>query len=772
MDRFFGAAFDGILRRRKYVIAVLGALLVLGAIGAMGIEMDMSFRPLFSDRDDVGERTERFESEFGQSSGAQVVVIIEPDGVRGNGFDDGLFEIEFLREVRALTREIASVEHISEVRSLTDFPHVVIGGDQEPVVANGIAAELLAADVSGRGQLPDWLIGTLQGEPRLKRTLIAESGEMTQVIARLDLPLEDLVARSEVIDEIRRVVASHAPSGAKVRITGLSVVEQAYADIVLRNLFISIAALVAMMLVLLWVHFRDLRAVVVCMTGVTIALPMTLGAMAVLGYKITIVNSQVLTMVVIVGVTHAIHMQEEYWRECELGEATHSADRRMFVRLGMPCLMTSLTTLAGFLSLRTAGIAAIRDFGVSVSIGLVIVFFVNLAVVPLMLGWLERGANGAHDRGGRWTIAVLGWVDRTVHRRPALTILVSVAFFVTFSAVGIPRIALDQYFNEELNPGHPINDDQRLYEEEFSGFLGPDIHLTAEGSRGLLSAERLAAIAKFDANLRAMSEVLWTTSLLDHVPSGTSGTDAHHTLDVLGEDPQLSATIHEAVNENADGAGMLVRTTDMGTDRAGSFVADIERLAHEDLEPAGIHAEVVGQWWLAQRGMRRLLKDLVTSVLAALLLVLPIVWISVRRWRLFLVSILPTVMPIAAALAFMGLAGITVRVGTAMILAIALGLAVDDTIHLLVRIRIAREVDGMSAREAVTATLMRTGRPASFSSYVLTGGFATMLLSEINALRDMGLVAVVTMILALGADLLLGPALFLATERDGISSSP
>jgi predicted RND superfamily exporter protein len=138
--------------------------------------------------------------------------------------------------------------------------------------------------------------------------------------------------------------------------------------------------------------------------------------------------------------------------------------------------------------------------------------------------------------------------------------------------------------------------------------------------------------------------------------------------------------------------------------------------------------------------------------------------LAIRDLKLFLAAILPVVLPILAVLGFMGITGITVRIGTAMILAIALGLATDDTIHLSVRIR-DRVRTGSDPSSATTATLLRTGRPASFSSYVLIAGFASMTASSLLALKDMGVVAAFTMTFALATDLLLGPAIYLLLAR-------
>jgi hypothetical protein len=132
----------------------------------------------------------------------------------------------------------------------------------------------------------------------------------------------------------------------------------------------------------------------------------------------------------------------------------------------------------------------------------------------------------------------------------------------------------------------------------------------------------------------------------------------------------------------------------------------------------------------------------------------------VRDLRLFLVGLLPNVLPMSFALGFMALAGISLRIGTAMVLAIALGIAIDDTIHVLVRLRRESRA-GRAPGRAVEETCARTGRAVVATTLILVLGFATFVPSRLLALRDMGVVGMLTLAVALFADLALAPALFL-----------
>ena len=118
------------------------------------------------------------------------------------------------------------------------------------------------------------------------------------------------------------------------------------------------------------------------------------------------------------------------------------------------------------------------------------------------------------------------------------------------------------------------------------------------------------------------------------------------------------------------------------------------------------------------------------------------------------------------ALAFSVWVGIPIRIGTAMVLAIAFGIAVDDTIHMMIRLK-AEQRAGRGTVTAVMSTTEHTGVAILFSSVVLIAGFLTMVVNDLFAIRDMGILASATLFVAFLSDVYLAPALFLMTARAG-----
>ena len=201
----------------------------------------------------------------------------------------------------------------------------------------------------------------------------------------------------------------------------------------------------------------------------------------------------------------------------------------------------------------------------------------------------------------------------------------------------------------------------------------------------------------------------------------------------------------------------------MGTKKAKIFKDWIKEISTRELGP-NFEVEMVGQWWLAQRGMMNILNDMLSSFVTACILILPIMALLLRNMRLFFISLLPNIFPMLAALAFMAIAGISVRIGTAMILAIALGIAIDDTIHFMIHLR---EQDSKSndRNEIVKLTIAQTGKAILYTSVILVIGFISMLSNDLIAIQDMGIVASFTIIIALLADLFFVPAIYLIVKK-------
>ena len=256
-----------------------------------------------------------------------------------------------------------------------------------------------------------------------------------------------------------------------------------------------------------------------------LAVPVVLGVMTALGQPFSIVNSQVLTLVLIVGIGEALHHQEEYRRRREAGRDHAAANREAFSILGWPSFMTGLATTAGFAALVTADMRAIWSFGLCTAVGVTIVYLINwLVVPPLIAPLLPDAPPEAFTRArGSWTLSVVRAADRLLQRRPRTVALGFVAVTALLAAAGMSGLSVDQKVNEELAADHPALQAEATYEKELAGFLGPELSVVPRGGDlRALSGELVAFVNR----LCDMPEVRFVASPLDLLPQPPVTPDA------------------------------------------------------------------------------------------------------------------------------------------------------------------------------------------------------------------------------------------------------
>jgi preprotein translocase subunit SecF len=220
--------------------------------------------------------------------------------------------------------------------------------------------------------------------------------------------------------------------------------------------------------------------------------------------------------------------------------------------------------------------------------------------------------------------------------------------------------------------------------------------------------------------------------------------------------------VASVVNRNFSRTALVARTTLSGSDEVGDFVRRVSKYAAERL-PEGLRARVTGTVVLLNQSADALVWGQVTGIwqeLLALLLLLSFLFLSVRVGILALV---PNVVPMVILFGIMGWFGITLNVSTSMIAAIAIGISIDDTVHLLSSFNTELRRTG-SQQRAVVYAIRTAGQAAVFISVALAAGFFIVCLSSFQPVRQFGLLSGVTMGVALVTELFFTPALLATTK--------
>lgn len=742
VDRVYLRMQQAVERHGRVALLSAAGLFVAAAAGLGSMRLDMSFRPLFASGEEIAAPTREFEQVFGQASGAWMAAILDSNGASA---------VELLRSSARLSALVAYIPGITEVHSLTSLavPRWERG---RLTFVSPLPDYLLEAGEENEleRQFAELLDGT-----RFVGWLVSADGRRLLLAARTDLALDDLEGRRVVVREFERRLQAAVRDDVRLHFTGVSVVELAYESQVLRDQLIATAATAAMLSILLFLCFGSALAVILCLLPVGLAVVATLGLAGWLGLPVTILNSVIPALIMAIGAADAVHMLAAWRHARAAGADRYAATQSMLRNTGRACFYTTITTALGFLSLFSARLEAVAAFGLLSAAGILIAWIANQLLLPGLLRRLDVPCVLPGGIANRVADRAIACALDTAITRPRGVVAACLLLALACIAV-IPSLDVDQRFNGELPAAHRVSVAQAMLERDFTGFLGPEISVRRVDGGRVTDDESLARLDRFASGLRDLPDTQQTWSLRDLLPRGVPADERSAVLQALREHPVTALVTRELVNDAQDRLSVIVRTGDIGTARAGAWHDEIRRLL-DATWGSDYRTEIVGQWWLAQYGMRLLLRDMLSSVATAVLLVLPILWLAVRDWRVFVAATLANVLPLLLPLAVMATTGIPLRIGTVVVLAIAFGIVVDNTLHIGIRLTAARDPGGRLA--SMHEAMQDTGRAVLFTTVALIGAFLSMLGNELSAIRDMGIVAAVTFAGAAAADLLLLPAL-------------
>ncbi len=525
---------------------------------------------------------------------------------------------------------------------------------------------------------------------------------------------------------------------------------------------------VAVSCLILLVVLRSPRKVFAACVVSGVTLLITLGIMGWLGLTMNMVTVALPPVLWVLSMAYMVHLLRYHETALLEGCGIRGAAASALSECVWPCLLAALTTSLGFFSLCTAGMAPVRELGVAGGIGIPVAFLVAMGLGPILIVVLDLRATARPPR-----MVWGGGSGAPFYERHGRRILWgAVVFTLIFSLLGT-RVKTESNPLTFLDPDHKAVRDAAAISDKFSGLYTLETVLQLPGS--WLDESNWAAIEAQVATLSAEPGIARVISPLDYLKklnqwsAGGAG-EAYR----LPDNREAARQLVEAMPEEArqpltslvspDGTRVrlssLVRVMD-GAELLAIVARSDAALAAAPAEISGYHTGVVLRLVRAQFG---LIKTQVNSLGLAVAVVFVCIWIGLRSMKLMLLSVAPNLLPIAGLFGSMGLFGIPLDPATVMVAAIAVGIAVDDTLHLLSSWR-ERLRAGDNSRGALQGAL-EVNTPAMVATAMTAcAGFLTLGLSSFAPIRYFGLLSAGTVAVAVLADLLLLPVTILLGEK-------
>ena len=539
--------------------------------------------------------------------------------------------------------------------------------------------------------------------------------------------------------------------------------------------YFAIAAVIAIGII--FGYTRCLRSTALVIACSVIAVIWQLGLVSLLGFELDPFSILVPFLIFAIGVSHGAQKMNGIMQD--IGRGTHRlvAARYTFRRLFLAGMTALLADAVGFAVLMVIDIPVIKDLALTASIGVAVLIFTNLILLPVLLSYTgvsaaaaERSLQAEHasaDQGGAARFWI--WLERFTERRWALiTVLVSTVLAVVGFAVslhlkigdleaGAPELRADSRYNRD---NAYISGNYSLSSDQFAVI----VKTAAEGClnyQTLIEADRLAW------NLQQLPGVQTTVFLGNAVRQITAGSNEGspkwltlaRNQDILNYGAQQASVNNpDLFNNDCSVMPVIAYLSDHRADTLSGVVDEAARFAGEHSTPerqfllaagnAGIEAATN---IVVQQANRTMLLYVYAAVIV-------LCFVTFRSWRAVVVAVVPLVLTSILCEALMVMLGIGVKVATLPVIALGVGIGVDYALYLL-SIQLAQQRAGASLAVAYKRSIQFTGKVVALVGVTLAAGVVTWVWSPIKFQADMGILLTFMFVWNMVGALVLIPAL-------------
>ena len=723
---------------------------ILCAFQLKHLKFDYDFEAFFPNEDSELEVYETHRNRFEWDN--EFVLL----GLENN---KGIFRKDFLTKIDTLTKELNQIRYISRVISPTNIKNVSLSG------LAPVQKRLLHIDDESLYK-EDSI--NIYNTPELVGSFFPKDAKSLSIFIKTDEGLSKVKCDSLARNIENTFKKYHFD---EVHFVGRIVAQDVYLKNLQKEFTYFLGISFVLLILFLWISFRSAYGVIVPITIVIISIFWTLGIMAMVGQALDIMTVMLPTMIFIAGMSDVVHFFSKYFEEIAKGTEKQKIFPLILKEVGFPTFLTLITTIVGFLSLLFSSIKPIKDFGIYTSIGIAIAFCLTYTLLPALLYFFtpkKLVAVHSHDNKTYSVMrTVLFWIFRNQK-----TIIVVSSLLVVLSIIGVYKIKVNNILLEDLSDTVKIKQDFVYFDEHYSG----------------------ARPLELAIEIKNKNKTVWDYDIMRQLNEVDDFLKKEYHAGFMYSPAMLTKTLNKAFNDQITGEGKFpseeeyeqikkqlisnkknkdikrIITVDGKFARINGKIGDVgsiivnERNQHftdfikTHINSNDIEIKITGAAHLIDRNNAYMVTNMTQGFLFSIIVIALLTYFLHRSWRMVIVFILPNFIPLLIIAGIMGFAGIELKAATSLVFSIAFGVATDDTIHFISRLKIELGY-GKSLIYAFKRTYFETGKPILLTTFILMGGFVSLMISDFQSTFYFGFLICITIIIAVIADLFLLPVL-------------
>ena len=430
---------------------------------------------------------------------------------------DNVFNHKTLNRVDEITEKFKQMDGVSQVMSLTDILDI-----KKTEWGLEVGKLIDGGNIPERPDEMEKLREYTLSKDMYRGSLVSEDGKITVIIARL---IED-IDKIEAGQQMKEIV-KETTGGEKIYYGGIPFQMISLADIVKQDLGKLTPLVILLVMAILFFSFRSFRGVLLPLSTVLVSTVWALGLMSLVKIPLTIASDAMPVLLIAIGSAYGIHMLSKYNEDVRLGDTKIQGIKDALSEVGIPILLTGITTLIGFLAFLSSNLSLMREFGIFTAIGVMFAMLISVTFLPAVLSLLRVGKVKLNHKGVENSLLtkLMDKLGGFVLRNEKLIIIIGIAI-ILISLIALPRIHREVNMVEYFKKDSEIRQTEEMMEEKLGGSI--PIQLLVKGD--LKDPFVLKEMLKLEKYLEAQSNVNDPQSIADLICEINEVMNDHYTI--------------------------------------------------------------------------------------------------------------------------------------------------------------------------------------------------------------------------------------------------
>lgn len=758
-----------VVSNRVVFIILSGTIVALAifSIFKFPLRYDNSFE-MFMLKDDPNiVKFENFRDLFGD---AEYLTI----GVEARPGDPDLFISETIRVISDISLMLEDHAFVTKISSLSKYQYThnlngtMVTDDlfDEPSLLKNHDPQLLAARE------------IMKTEVLAHDKIITKDLRHARILVRTEYIRNENDHKVEVSNDLYQFLEDkdYLGQGYKIRLGGGAIISERFENLSRRDTVILNPIVAAIMCLILYLLYGTVIACLLPWFLIATTIALVTGAQAVLKFPMTVVNGALIPTLMIIGMGVSVHVLSEFFALRKGGDIPKVAAKKTIENLLKPIFFTALTTSIGFSALSVTDLLPVKQYALLAAFGSLVVFFVSMTLFVSILSFVTILPNN------NLQLKTNVLIETIIHKLVRVTFISRkiIAFIaivcIIFCIFTLPKISVDSNIFNYFKSNNWINKDMEYFDDIYK-FGGLELVVDSGQIGGIKEPKFLKSVEALEYQLNAYDKTGKVTSVINFLKQLRQSLYSDNSnFFILPDSPEMTAQLllmyensgpDDDLSDVIDFDKRYLRVTVPIENLSAKQFSNFYELIQADLNKSfpSLEIDYTGPMILYNAQETYINSGLKKSFSLALGMIGLSFFLLFKSFKYGLIALFPSILPIlmvGGATIFMGL---SLDLGTVIVGAMCMGIAVDDAIHVMARY-INYKSKGYTTKISIDLALNQSGKAVIFTSLILVFGFSAMIFASLIPTILFGVFVSLIMALALLGDLLVLPALLYIFDNE------